>query len=692
MMNTLQQDDRFRNVRYSPRNGRTSPSHSAHGNLLRHSLMKKTDDLRARKVRFYRNGDRFFKGIVYAVSSERFRTFESLMADLTSSPVCDKNVLPSGVRHIFNAETGRKIRSLHELEEGESYVCASTDVFKDVDYNSPKSNPNWISQNKTPKDVDPILAGLTKTATFEDDYSKHYIKPKLVTIIRNGPKPRKAVRVLLNKKTAHSFDQVLTDITEAIKLDSGAVRKIYTLDGRPVSSLPDFFREEDVFIAYGQERYSQDDFALDDNEVKLVTPYKTTPFRQSERITLKSPKSGRASSRKLTLSNRSLNEDDHAQMAGPPSLSQKYQIGRVIGEGNFAVVSECIDRNFKLMESAIFCFRKTNKLYALKKIEKKSCQGMERMVENEVSIMRKVNHPNIILLVEELDTRDELYLVMEYVKGGDLFDDITMSTKYTEKDASGMIFNLASALKYLHGLKIVHRDVKPENLLIEGLRGEDMNDPWAYDTYRDTGPLGMSKSDTITLRVTKVAQLHSELILTYEGLPLIVVAISAGLLHGEYGNSSVCWISNRLLLMAFVPVVGLVIVANTIVLLIVLRIMVKSINTRASNEDRSSVKSGLKAAVILLPLLGLTWTLGFFSINNKGTLVFTYLFTILNSLQGVFFFVFHCILSVDVQNAYERRSLRKSRSSLASTFNKRKDLINDLSSSVSYTMEARPKY
>ena len=226
-------DERFRNVRYSPRNGRTSPSHSAHGNLLRHSLMKKTDDLRARKVRFYRNGDRFFKGIVYAVSSERFRTFESLLADLTTSPVCDKNILPNGVRHIFNAESGRKIRSLNDLEEGESYVCASTDVFKDVDYTSQKINPNWNTHNRS-KDLDPILAGLSKITTFEEDY-KHYIKPKLVTVIRNGPKPRKAVRVLLNKKTAHSFDQVLTDITEAIKLDSGAVRRIYTLDGRQVS-------------------------------------------------------------------------------------------------------------------------------------------------------------------------------------------------------------------------------------------------------------------------------------------------------------------------------------------------------------------------------------------------------------------------------------------------------------------------
>ena len=127
--------------------------------------------------------------------------------------------------------------------------------------------------------------------------------------------------------------------------------------------------------------------------------------------------------------------------------------------------------------------------------------------------MRRVKHPNIIMLIEEVDTPTELYLVMELVKvtlshtntfyyvvqtflctwcmyefdmsdmhsrssttfhvcsfqGGDLFDAITSSTKYTETDASVMVFNLAGALKYLHRMSIVHRDIKPENLLVSHL-------------------------------------------------------------------------------------------------------------------------------------------------------------------------------------------------------------------------------
>lgn len=71
----------------------------------------------------------------------------------------------------------------------------------------------------------------------------------------------------------------------------------------------------------------------------------------------------------------------------------------------------------------------------------------------------------------ELFTNDSFlpFILVVYVfvyQGGDLFDAITSSNKYTERDASGMLYNLVSAIKYLHSLNIVHRDIKPENLLV----------------------------------------------------------------------------------------------------------------------------------------------------------------------------------------------------------------------------------
>lgn len=78
------------------------------------------------------------------------------------------------------------------------------------------------------------MQSLAAKAASEPLETKDFVRPKLVTVMRSGVKPRKAVRVLLNKKTAHSFEQVLTDITEAIKLESGVVKRIYTLDGKQV--------------------------------------------------------------------------------------------------------------------------------------------------------------------------------------------------------------------------------------------------------------------------------------------------------------------------------------------------------------------------------------------------------------------------------------------------------------------------
>ncbi len=113
---------------------------------------------------------------------------------------------------------------------GGSYVCASENYYKTVDYTK-NVNPNWSVNVKASASQKNMLANRTASESMEN---KDFVRPKLVTVMRSGVKPRKAIRVLLNKKTAHSFDQVLTDITEAIKLESGAVKRIYTLDGKQV--------------------------------------------------------------------------------------------------------------------------------------------------------------------------------------------------------------------------------------------------------------------------------------------------------------------------------------------------------------------------------------------------------------------------------------------------------------------------
>ncbi|XP_023207511.1 serine/threonine-protein kinase DCLK1-like isoform X4 [Xiphophorus maculatus] len=469
-------------------NGLPSPTHSAHCSLYRtRTLQALSSEKKAKKIHFYRN-------------------------DLTRS-LSDNVNLPQGVRTIYTVDGATKITSIEQLVEGESYVCASIEPFKKLDYTK-NVNPNWAVGARTAASVrDPSSLGSAMAGSPETRETKDFIKPKLVTIVRSGVKPRKAVRVLLNKKTAHSFDQVMSDITDAIKLDSGVVKRLCTVDGKMVTCLQDFFAEDDIFIACGPEKFRyQDDFNLDETECRVTksSSYGRLPTVHGRSLprtggmsrrskspspagsangtagsTLSTPRSGKSPSPILT-SPTSLQRRQGSQYSGsslslastkvcssmdegdgpnsevepveecspvPTSIADRYKVGRILGDGNFAVVRECVERS-------------TGREYALKIISKDKCKGKEHMIQSEVSILRRVKHPNIVLLIEEMDTRRDLYLVMELVKGGDLFDAITSSNRYTERDASCMLFNLASAIKYLHSLNIVHRDIKPENLLV----------------------------------------------------------------------------------------------------------------------------------------------------------------------------------------------------------------------------------
>ncbi|XP_030837174.1 adhesion G protein-coupled receptor L3-like [Strongylocentrotus purpuratus] len=141
------------------------------------------------------------------------------------------------------------------------------------------------------------------------------------------------------------------------------------------------------------------------------------------------------------------------------------------------------------------------------------------------------------------------------------------------------------------------------------------------------------------------------------GIPLIVAGVSAGIFYKEYALGNVCWMSTRAMLISFIPTVAIVIVVNTAFLIMVLHVMMRSMSAKYKSRvssNTSQVKAGLKAAAILLPLLGLTWVFGFLSVNAR-TLVFTYMFAILNSFQGLFFFIAHCVLNMEVRKAYERR-------------------------------------
>eukprot|EP01121_Diplochlamys_sp_Union-15-3_P004030 TRINITY_DN139_c0_g1_i1.p1 TRINITY_DN139_c0_g1~~TRINITY_DN139_c0_g1_i1.p1 ORF type:complete len:395 (-),score=72.61 TRINITY_DN139_c0_g1_i1:61-1218(-) len=135
-------------------------------------------------------------------------------------------------------------------------------------------------------------------------------------------------------------------------------------------------------------------------------------------------------------------------------VHQFYEITEtVLGVGNFSTVKLGI------------CKKKGEKV-AIKIIEKKSSKNKPEMLANEVGILLKVDHPNIIRMKDLFDSPNTLYLVMELVTGGELFDEIVKRDQYSEKDARAVMKQLLSAIAYLHEIGIVHRDLKPENLLL----------------------------------------------------------------------------------------------------------------------------------------------------------------------------------------------------------------------------------
>lgn len=114
---------------------------------------------------------------------------------------------------------------------------------------------------------------------------------------------------------------------------------------------------------------------------------------------------------------------------------------------------------------------------AIKILEKQKIvdQSDVERVTREIQILKLVRHPHLVQLYEVpsswhqiIETPKQLFLIMEFVPGGELFDYIVQNTRVKEIEAARFYAQLLSGIEYLHRLRIVHRDLKPENLLLEG--------------------------------------------------------------------------------------------------------------------------------------------------------------------------------------------------------------------------------
>jgi len=135
-----------------------------------------------------------------------------------------------------------------------------------------------------------------------------------------------------------------------------------------------------------------------------------------------------------------------------PTVEDKYDLKDVLGTGAFSQV--------RLAES-----KEDGNMFAVKIIDKKALKGKEDSLENEIRVLKRLKHRNVVKLVEAYESKTCVYLVMQLVTGGELFDRIVEKGSYSEKDAADLIKQVLSAVAYMHEEGVVHRDLKPENLL-----------------------------------------------------------------------------------------------------------------------------------------------------------------------------------------------------------------------------------
>jgi MAP/microtubule affinity-regulating kinase len=133
----------------------------------------------------------------------------------------------------------------------------------------------------------------------------------------------------------------------------------------------------------------------------------------------------------------------------------KYKLLKTIGKGNFARVM--------LAKHML-----TNSEVAIKIIDKTQLNpnSLEKLFR-EVSIMKILQHPNIVKLYEVIETDKTLYLIMEYVNNGEVFEYLVKNGRMKENIARQKFRQIVSAVQYLHSKKIIHRDLKAENLLLD---------------------------------------------------------------------------------------------------------------------------------------------------------------------------------------------------------------------------------
>uniref|UniRef100_A0A674ECA6 non-specific serine/threonine protein kinase n=1 Tax=Salmo trutta TaxID=8032 RepID=A0A674ECA6_SALTR len=153
-----------------------------------------------------------------------------------------------------------------------------------------------------------------------------------------------------------------------------------------------------------------------------------------------------------------INITNHVKEGSERADPRQFELRKVLGQGSFGKV---------------FLVKKitgpdAGQLYAMKVLKKATLKVRDRVrTKMERDILVEVNHPFIVRLHYAFQTEGKLYLILDFLRGGDLFTRLSKEVMFTEEDVKFYLAELALALDHLHGLGIIYRDLKPENILLD---------------------------------------------------------------------------------------------------------------------------------------------------------------------------------------------------------------------------------
>jgi calcium-dependent protein kinase len=133
-------------------------------------------------------------------------------------------------------------------------------------------------------------------------------------------------------------------------------------------------------------------------------------------------------------------------------FEEKYSNHTVKGVGGYGTVRRVTLKGAKSV------------VRAAKAVQKKSLEA-EELVRREVAILKHLDHPNICRIMETYEDKGKIYIVLEFIDGQELFDEIAVSRVLDERVSAGIMRQVFSALQYCHERHVIHRDLKPENIM-----------------------------------------------------------------------------------------------------------------------------------------------------------------------------------------------------------------------------------